>query len=86
MSKTALLFGIHMHQPVDNFDWVIDMRLAVCYKPFFEVMSRYPSFRFQCPLQRLADGADRTTRSHPLQTDPKTLPKGEYRIFQCGVL
>jgi 4-alpha-glucanotransferase len=46
MSKTALLFGIHMHQPVDNFDWVIENAIAVCYKPFFDVMSRYPSFRF----------------------------------------
>lgn len=46
MSKTSLLFGIHMHQPVDNFDWVIEHAIEVCYKPFFEVMSRYPSFRF----------------------------------------
>lgn len=46
MSKTSLLFGIHMHQPVDNFDWVIEHAIKVCYKPFFEVMSRYPSFRF----------------------------------------
>lgn len=46
MSKTTLLFGIHMHQPVDNFGWVIDHAIEVCYKPFFEVMSRYPSFRF----------------------------------------
>jgi hypothetical protein len=35
-----------MHQPVDNFDWVIEHAIKVCYKPFFEVMSRYPSFRF----------------------------------------
>lgn len=46
MPKTSLLFGIHMHQPVDNFDWVIEHAIRVCYKPFFEVMSRYPSFRF----------------------------------------
>jgi hypothetical protein len=46
MAKTALLFGIHMHQPVDNFGWVIEHAIKVCYKPFFEVMSRYPSFRF----------------------------------------
>ncbi|KIM12045.1 MAG: 4-alpha-glucanotransferase [Sulfuricurvum sp. PC08-66] len=44
--KTALLFGIHMHQPVDNFDWVIDHAVKVCYAPFFEVASRYPSFKF----------------------------------------
>ncbi len=44
--KTSLLFGIHMHQPVDNFDYVIDHAVEVCYAPFFEVMSRYPGFRF----------------------------------------
>jgi len=33
--KTALLFGIHMHQPVDNFKWVIDHAVEVCYAPFF---------------------------------------------------
>jgi len=44
--KTTLLFGIHMHQPIDNFKWVIDHAVRVCYEPFFEVMSRYPEFRF----------------------------------------
>ncbi|MCX6074304.1 MAG: DUF1926 domain-containing protein [Campylobacterales bacterium] len=44
--KTSLLFGIHMHQPVDNFEWVIELAITSCYEPFFEVMSRYPSFRF----------------------------------------
>ncbi len=41
-----LLFGVHLHQPVDNFDWVIDHALDVCYRPFFEVMSRYRDFKF----------------------------------------
>ena len=44
--KTTLLFGIHMHQPVDNFEWVIEHAIKSCYEPFFEVMSAYPSFRF----------------------------------------
>ena len=45
-NSTKLLFGIHMHQPVDNFDWVIEHGVEVCYGPFFEVMSRYPEFHF----------------------------------------
>ncbi|MEA3372752.1 MAG: alpha-amylase/4-alpha-glucanotransferase domain-containing protein [Campylobacterota bacterium] len=44
--KTTLLFGIHMHQPVDNFQWVIEHAVDVCYGPFFDVVSRYPEFRF----------------------------------------
>ena len=46
MATTKLLFGIHMHQPVDNFRWVIDHAVEVCYAPFFEVMSRHPEFKF----------------------------------------
>lgn len=45
-NKTTLLFGIHMHQPVDNFDWVIKHGVEVCYGPFFDVVSQYPQFRF----------------------------------------
>ena len=45
-NKTKLLFGIHMHQPVDNFDWVIEHGVEVCYGPFFDVMSRFPEFHF----------------------------------------
>jgi hypothetical protein len=45
-NKTTLLFGIHMHQPVDNFQWVIEHGVEVCYGPFFDVMSKYPEFRF----------------------------------------
>lgn len=41
-----LLLGIHCHQPVDNFGWVIDEAIARCYRPFFEVASRYPEFKF----------------------------------------
>lgn len=44
--QTHLLFGIHMHQPVDNFDWVIEKAVNECYAPFFTLMSRYPEFRF----------------------------------------
>jgi len=45
-NNTKLLFGIHMHQPIDNFDWVIEHGVEVCYGPFFEVMSKYPEFKF----------------------------------------
>ena len=44
--KTTLLFGIHMHQPVDNFDEAVAGAVEKCYAPFFAVMRRYPAFRF----------------------------------------
>ena len=44
--KTALLFGVHMHQPVDNFDEAVERAVESCYAPFFATMAKYPEFRF----------------------------------------
>lgn len=59
--KTAFLFGIHMHQPVDNFAWVIEKAVTTCYGPFFEIAERYPAFKFSvhCSgwlLEQIRDG------------------------------
>jgi hypothetical protein len=46
MKKVSLLFGIHMHQPVDNFGEAVDEAVKLCYEPFFETMAKYPEFKF----------------------------------------
>jgi len=46
MQNTSLLFGIHMHQPVDNFDEAVEKAVKLCYAPFFETMVKYPAFKF----------------------------------------
>lgn len=43
--KTNLLFGIHCHQPVDNFDTVILEVIEKSYKPFFMVLKDFPEFK-----------------------------------------
>lgn len=43
--KTNLLFGIHCHQPVDNFDKVVYEIIEKSYKPFFHVLKNYPKFK-----------------------------------------
>lgn len=44
--KVNLLLGIHCHQPIDNFAWVIDGAVEACYQPFMEVVSKYPDFKY----------------------------------------
>jgi len=47
LAKTvALLLGVHAHQPVGNFESVLDDAHARCYGPFIRVMHEYPDFRF----------------------------------------
>ena len=43
--KTSLLFGIHCHQPIDNFDYVILDAIEKSYKPFFKVLKEFPQFK-----------------------------------------
>ncbi len=41
-----LVFGVHDHQPVGNFGWVIEEIYDRSYLPFLEVVERHPGFRF----------------------------------------
>ncbi len=44
--RVSLLFGVHAHQPVGNFPSVLTDAHLRCYKPFLQVLHRYPDFRF----------------------------------------
>ena len=46
MKKVSLLFGIHMHQPVDNFDETVAKAVTECYEPFFKTVMQTPNFKF----------------------------------------
>lgn len=47
MNKTtSLLFGVHAHQPVGNFPFVMDDAHRRCYQPFLQIMHRFPEFPF----------------------------------------
>lgn len=41
-----LVFGIHNHQPVGNFDHVFLSAYERCYLPFIETISNHPSLKF----------------------------------------
>lgn len=42
----AFLLGVHAHQPVGNFDFVLEEAYERCYGPFLRLMARYPDFPF----------------------------------------
>lgn len=45
MKSVNLLFGIHCHQPVGNFDFVFEDVTEKSYRPFLEVLERHPAVR-----------------------------------------
>ena len=74
-NKTKLLFGIHMHQPVDNFEWVIKHGVEVCYGPFFEVMSKYRRYDWNEKTNRIFENLI-SKHSSPVYSDAK------YHIYE----
>lgn len=46
MNKLYLLFGVHNHQPVGNFNHVLEKAYNESYKPFLDLISRYPKIKF----------------------------------------
>ena len=45
MNKAYFAIGLHFHQPVGNFDRILDRAYKNCYNPFFDVVSRFPHLK-----------------------------------------
>ena len=45
MRKFHLVFLLHAHQPVGNFDFVFERTYQRCYLPFIECLARHPRVR-----------------------------------------
>ena len=43
--KTYLAIVLHFHQPVGNFDHVIEHACDKCYVPFLKTLKKYPSIK-----------------------------------------
>lgn len=46
MPQVKFIFGVHNHQPVGNFDFVIEEAYQRAYRPFLELAAGSPWFRF----------------------------------------
>ncbi len=45
LKKMKFLFGIHNHQPVGNFDFVVEDAYDRSYKPFIDVLEKHPKIK-----------------------------------------
>ncbi len=45
MKTVNLVLGIHNHQPIGNFDHVLEEAYQKSYKPFLEVLARFPKVK-----------------------------------------
>jgi len=63
MKKINFLFGIHCHQPVGNFEHVLEDCYQKCYLPFIQTLSDYPTIKIT--LHYTGVLLDWFTKKHP---------------------
>lgn len=81
----SLLLGVHNHQPVDNWDHVLQDATEKCYKPFLELLNRYPSVKMSVHYTGYL--LDWLNDNHPqLITLLKSLvQRGQVEVFTGGM-
>ena len=80
----SLLFGVHAHQPIGNFAEVLEDAHLRCYRPFLEVLSRYPEFNFAIHFSGWL--LDYLFEFHPkdMALLKKMVNRGQVELFGAG--
>lgn len=85
MSKqVALLLGVHAHQPVGNFNEVIDDAHLRCYQPFLRMMNRFPGFHFSIHISGWLLANLQRKFPDDLQLLRSMVLRGQAELFTAG--
>jgi len=64
VNPVGFVFGVHLHQPVGNFDHVFADHLRDVYRPLVERLAERRFFPFTLHISaRCSSGSKRTTRA-----------------------
>ncbi len=82
--KVRFVFGIHNHQPVGNFDHVIEEAFERAYMPFLDVMREFPSVPFSLHCSGIL--WDWFAQKHPEYTEAVAgmVSRGQVEIMSGG--
>lgn len=82
--STSLLFGVHAHQPVGNFPFVMDDAHRRCYQPFLQIMHRFPDFPFAIHISGWL--FDYLRRQYPEDVSllREMVARGQAEVFGAG--
>ncbi len=79
-----LLLGVHNHQPVDNWDHVIEDAYQKCYKPFLDVLEAHP--RIGMSVHYTGYLLDWIAEKHPelIEQLKRLVDRGQVEMFTGG--
>lgn len=80
----SFLFGIHCHQPVDNFKHIVDEVTLKSYLPFIESASKYKKFNFAVHFSGWLLEFIRNNHTGLFKTFQKLSDEGQVEFFSGG--
>ncbi len=84
MKKINFIFGVHNHQPVGNFDFVFAEALEKAYKPFFEILRKYPDVKIMAHFSGcLADWLEENSPEY-FDAISELVEKGQLEMLGSG--
>lgn len=84
MKKIHLLFGLHNHQPVGNFEHIFEQAYEKCYRPLLETLNRFPSFRLSLHHSGSLIEWIEKNRPHYFETLKTMVVRGQVEILGGG--
>ncbi len=84
MNRVNFLFGIHNHQPVGNFGFVIEEAYEKSYKPFIETLEKFPNVKMAIHFTGWL--LDELVKRYPdyIKEVRNLVEKGQLEIFTGG--
>src|SRR5258706_2058581 len=80
----SLLFGVHAHQPAGNFPEIFETAHARCYKPFLEILNRFPDFRFAVHFSGPLLDYLFSEHPHDMELLAEMVERGQVEMFGAG--
>ncbi|KPJ65059.1 hypothetical protein AMJ44_11180 [candidate division WOR-1 bacterium DG_54_3] len=84
MRKIKLLFGIHCHQPVGNFEDVFEEAYKKAYLPFLKVLEAHPRIKFMVHYSGILFDWFKEHRPEFLDLLRKLVKRGQVEILTSG--
>ncbi len=84
MSKFKLAIGLHNHQPVGNFDFVFDESHQKAYKPFAELLAKYPNIRISLHQSGILWDWQEKHKPEYIKTIQKLVKKKQIELMTGG--
>jgi hypothetical protein len=84
MEKVAFLFCIHNHQPVGNFPRILEEAYEKAYRPFIEVLRKYPFMKISIHFSGILWDFFKENHQEFLKILSKLVKKGQLEMMTGG--